>query len=111
VSRGPKKWDRRLEEMRATMRVTQREEDGAGVNAGQAARAAVVASELPLMLRIEAVAAQLSLHRATAYRLINQGAIKSCRIGKSRRVALQDLQAFIQSLREQSGADDEPPAA
>lgn len=72
---------------------------------------------LPLLLDVDAVSEQLGVHRATTYQLIMSGAIPSVIVGqRSRRVALADLQSYIERLRtEQIGSaargGDEPPAA
>lgn len=51
------------------------------------------------LYRIDEVATQLQLGRATTYRLIARGLLPSVKIGRSRRVAEEDLRAFIELLR------------
>lgn len=47
------------------------------------------------LLTIAAVAAQLGVCRATAYRLVDEGALPLLRISNSIRVAVEDLDAFV----------------
>jgi excisionase family DNA binding protein len=54
----------------------------------------------PRNLRIERVAWELDVSRAHAYKLIASGEIPSFRIGKSRRVRKQDLDAYIKAQLE-----------
>lgn len=55
------------------------------------------------LLTIAEVSTRLRLSRAAVYRLISNGSLRSVKIGRSRRVAEQDLYDFIQDLRSRSG--------
>jgi len=55
------------------------------------------------LLTIAEVSARLRLSRAAVYRLIANGRLRAVKIGRSRRVAEQDLYDFIQDLRSRSG--------
>lgn len=61
--------------------------------------------EAPLLLTVEEVARLLNLARSYVYSgLLVRGVIKSVRIGRRRLVARRDLEAYIESLRENSAA-------
>jgi excisionase family DNA binding protein len=78
---------------------------------GRNGQSAGVAS-LPLLLSIDMVAEQIGVHRATAWAMVSRGEIRSVKVSpRVRRVALADLQAYIDRLRAEGGAGDEPPAA
>jgi excisionase family DNA binding protein len=83
-------------------------------NASSRMSAARGAAEvLPLLLRPDEVATALGLNRATVYaKLITPGILPSIRIGRSRRVARADLEAYVEHLRAATseGAGDTPPA-
>jgi excisionase family DNA binding protein len=49
-----------------------------------------------LLFTVEQAASELSISRATLYRLITSRQIVSIKIGKSRRVSQQALEAFIE---------------
>jgi excisionase family DNA binding protein len=53
-------------------------------------------------LRLEDVERRLGLSRASAYRLVQTGAIKSVTIGRSRRVSEAELERFIDALEAAS---------
>jgi excisionase family DNA binding protein len=62
------------------------------------------APALPLLLTVDEVAHQLSINRATVYaKLIRPGVLRTVPIGRSRRVTRRDLEAFVDSLRGESG--------
>ena len=53
-----------------------------------------------LLLTILEVAAKLRLGRSLTYRLIQTGELRSLKIGGSRRVAVVDLEEFVEKLRD-----------
>lgn len=53
-----------------------------------------------LLLTVADVCERTQLSRATVYRLLASGAIESVRIGRSRRIPLDALQAWVNGLRE-----------
>ena len=56
----------------------------------------------PLLLTVAQVCSATNLGRTMVYRVIRTGALKSCLIGRSRRISLQALEEFISGLE----ADD-----
>jgi len=60
--------------------------------------------ESKTLLTVDEVAGRLSIGRTQAYEYILRGEIRSVRIGRSRRVAVVDLDAFVERLREEAGA-------
>ena len=56
----------------------------------------------PLLLRVEEAARLLSVGRSKAYELIAAGELESVTIGRSRRVPLDALRAFVARLREEA---------
>lgn len=52
----------------------------------------------PLMYRPEEAAEVLSLSRATVYELMSSGAIASVKIGRSRRITREALEAYVAGL-------------
>jgi excisionase family DNA binding protein len=70
-------------------------------------------SESKLLFRIEEAADALSLSRARVYELIQEGRLRTLKIGGSRRVASQDLDDFVERLRTGAGGavEREPVAA
>lgn len=68
---------------------------------------------LPLLLDMRQVAEQLGIDRATVYaKLVTPGKLRTVFIGRSRRVARQDLEEFVDQLRKEAReASNEPPAA
>ncbi len=50
-----------------------------------------------LLVDVETAAAMLSLHRSRIFPLIKAGTLKSCRIGKSRRIPVEELARFIKA--------------
>ncbi len=59
------------------------------------------------LYRIDEVVNELQLGRATIYRLIARGVLPTIKIGRSRRVAEEDLHAFIEALRHQRQVTNE----
>lgn len=56
----------------------------------------------PRLFTVPDVARILSLSRATVYKLIYSGELPTVRIGRSRRIAAEDLDNWVQGLRERS---------
>lgn len=52
-----------------------------------------------LLLDVHEVAARLSVSRATAENLIYTGELRSVKVRRCRRVAVEDLEGYIQQLR------------
>ncbi|MHB8688965.1 MAG: excisionase family DNA-binding protein [Candidatus Dormibacteria bacterium] len=59
--------------------------------------------ELPRLLTVDEAARQLSIGRSHLYEYLLSGSLQSIRMGRSRRIATQDLDAFVQRLRESYG--------
>lgn len=57
----------------------------------------------PLLLTPEEAAELLRIGRATLYRLLAAGAIRSIKVGGLRRIAVADLEAYIERLRAEQG--------
>jgi excisionase family DNA binding protein len=55
-----------------------------------------------LLLRPEAVADALDVSRARVFELLRDGTLKSIKIGRSRRVPVEELERFIAARMEQS---------
>jgi excisionase family DNA binding protein len=55
---------------------------------------------LPQLHALGVVSARTSLSRSALYREIKAGHLRALKVGKSRRVSEDDLQAFISSLQE-----------
>jgi excisionase family DNA binding protein len=66
----------------------------------EAERMASKPEESPLLLTVDEAARQLSIGRSHLYEYLLSGSLQSIRIGRSRRIATQDLDAFVQRLRE-----------
>jgi len=60
------------------------------------------------LLRIDEAAARLRISRAALYRLVGRGELRVVRIGRSARIAEQDLAAFVEKLRRGSRTEGEP---
>jgi excisionase family DNA binding protein len=56
------------------------------------------------LLRIEEVGEALGISRAQVYRLISGGELRATHIGRSARVAPEDLDAFVAAKRRDSQA-------
>lgn len=63
--------------------------------------------ETRLLLSVDEAARQLSIGRSHLYEHLLRGTLRSVRIGRSRRIASRDLEAFIDGLVEASV--DTPP--
>lgn len=63
------------------------------------------------LVTVEAAAESLAVSRTTAYALVRSGRLRSVKIGKSRRVAVADIDAFVESLTERATGLDHIPAA
>lgn len=61
-------------------------------------------SEAPLLLTAAQAAALLSISRTTLYELLASGAVESIHIGRSRRVPVDALHAFVESRRSPGSA-------
>ena len=57
-----------------------------------------------LLVTVEEAARRLSIGRSHVYERLLRGSLRSVRIGRSRRIAARDLEAFIERLL-QSSAD------
>ena len=55
-----------------------------------------------LLLRVDETARRLSLARSTVYQLVASGALPSVRFGRSVRIPLADLEAWV-ATRTESG--------
>lgn len=58
----------------------------------------------PLLLTVEDAAERLSLGRTKVYELIRSGELEAVRIGKSRRVPADALDAYVAGLRSDDRA-------
>jgi excisionase family DNA binding protein len=70
-------------------------------------------SPAPLLLSVEEAAAQLRIGRSRMFDLIRRGKVLSVKVGGSRRIPYDSLQAYVDELvREQacSPGDDLPAA-
>ncbi len=56
------------------------------------------------LLTVDEAAARLGIGRSHAYEYVLRGEIRSVKIGRSRRIAVVDLDAFVERLREEAGA-------
>jgi len=52
-----------------------------------------------LLVTVDEAARRLSIAHSTLYPLIRRGELASVRIGRSRRIAVQDLDDFVSRLR------------
>ena len=66
----------------------------------------------PLLLSVEEGAAQLRIGRSRMFELIRLGEVLSVKVGGSRRIPYDSLQAYVKKLvTEQAGASDPQPDA
>jgi excisionase family DNA binding protein len=65
------------------------------------------AREEKLLITVDEAARRLSIGRSHLYEYIQRGSLPSVQIGRCRRVALRDLDAFIEQLL--AGSTDAPP--
>lgn len=63
----------------------------------------------PLLLRPEVAAEALGISRARLYELFASGHIETVKIGKSRRVPLAELEAYVERLRQQAASATAAP--
>lgn len=61
-----------------------------------------------LLLSVDEAARRLSIGRSHLYKHLLRGTLPSVRIGRSRRIAFRDLEAFVERLLQESS--DTPPA-
>ena len=54
-----------------------------------------------LLLTVKEAAQRLALGRSMAYRLIQNGALKSVKVGSARRVRVNDLEDFVERLQQE----------
>jgi excisionase family DNA binding protein len=59
--------------------------------------------EIGLLITVDEAARRLSIGRSHLYEYLLNGSLQSIRIGRSRRIAIRDLNAFIERLRENCG--------
>jgi excisionase family DNA binding protein len=62
-----------------------------------------------LLITVEEAARRLSIGRSHLYEYLLRGSLPSIRIGRSRRIASRDLEAFLDRLLHESS--DNPPAS
>jgi excisionase family DNA binding protein len=66
----------------------------------------------PLLLSVEEGAAQLRIGRSRMFDLIRRGEVLSVKVGGSRRIPYDSLQAYVKRLvEEQAAPGDDLPAA
>ena len=61
-----------------------------------------------LLLTVEQAAYRLGIGRSTTYQLISTGQLTSIRIGNLRRVPVDALAAFVESMKNGAKVGDEP---
>jgi excisionase family DNA binding protein len=61
----------------------------------------------PILLTVKEAARRLSLGRSRTYQFIQRGELRSLRIGGSRRIAVADLEEFVERLRAESADQSE----
>lgn len=59
----------------------------------------------PLLLTVQDAAKYIGIGRTTLYRLMQEGAIASVRVGASRRIPLSSAHAFVDGLCESTTTD------
>jgi excisionase family DNA binding protein len=64
-----------------------------------------------LLYNVNEVAGLLNISRAMVYVLINEGHIKTVHIGRSMRIHIDEVRAYVDSLVEISRAANKPPVA
>ena len=65
-----------------------------------------VSTAMPMLLTIPEACRRLSISRATFYRLLDRGHLRTVPVspsGRSRRVASADIEAYIDRLRREAG--------
>lgn len=71
-------------------------------------RATRTADPVCLLLTVEQAAYRLGIGRSTAYQLISTGQLTSIRIGNLRRIPVEALAAFIDSMMNGAEGTDGP---
>jgi len=56
----------------------------------------------PLLVTVEEAAHLLRVGRTLVYEQVRRGALPSVRVGRCRRIALVDLERFVEHLREEA---------
>jgi len=56
----------------------------------------------PLLVTVEEAAHLLRVGRTLIYEQVRRGALPSVRVGRCRRIALVDLERFVEHLREEA---------
>ena len=56
-----------------------------------------------LLVGVDDAAAMLTVSRRTLQGLIYDGSLPSVKVGRSRRIAVADLEAFVDTLRHEQG--------
>ena len=74
-------------------------------------RATRTADPACLLLTVEQAAYRLGIGRSTAYQLISTGQLTSIRIGNLRRVPVEALAAFVDSMKNGAEGTDGPFSA
>jgi excisionase family DNA binding protein len=54
-----------------------------------------------LLLTVNEAAEALGISRAMVYRLINAGELHTVKIGKARRISVEELQKYVERLSEE----------
>lgn len=68
-----------------------------------------MSNEQPLLMRVNEVSHALGLSRGAVYALISEGSLPSVKIGRSRRVAAADLEAWVRDrLAHRDEGSDQP---
>ncbi len=63
------------------------------------------AAPAPLLLRVEEAAAMLGIGRTRMFALIESGEVVSLKLGRSRRVPVDALRAYVDHLKAEADAD------
>ena len=74
-------------------------------------RATRTADPVCLLLTVEQAAYRLGIGRSTAYRLISTGQLESIQIGHLRRIPIDALRAFVDSMKNGAEGTDGPFSA
>jgi excisionase family DNA binding protein len=61
------------------------------------------------LVGLDEAAARLSLSRRTLQSLLYAGKLRSVKIGRCRRVAIADLELFVEGLRDDAAPNPQPP--
>jgi excisionase family DNA binding protein len=60
-----------------------------------------------LLLTVPEAAHQLGIKRSLTYRFIQDGSLKSIKVGGARRVLVSDLHEFVRNLKDHSNENDD----